>query len=347
MRGSRLVGVLWAPVAWGVPLLTTPAEAESPVAPAVWYRASAECPTGPEFLGKIADGATRARLAQAGDHIEFVVTLLAGNGETVGRLERQTNGGTVAIRELRDATCAQVADALALSLGLTLDPARSGSEAPNAQPTPASEPAAAAAPAAPLPAAPAPAPTQVTVAEAPAARSMQQTHDQPASPARRGLALGVTAGALTGLATQTMFRGSAFVDIARASSRLSWRLAFVGARGESPTPLGSVGRWLLAGRGELCPWRWGGAAWGVSPCAAFELGATSASVGEQSDHALWATPGVALRASVAVSPALNLEAAAGALLPLIRGQVFYATQPLYQDEIIAFNAELGISFGQL
>ena len=345
MRGSRLVGVLWAPVACGV-LVTTPAAADGPVAPAVWYRASAECPTGPEFLGKIADSATRARLAQAGDHIEFVVTLVTGNGETVGRLERQTQGGTVAIRELRDATCVQVADALALSLGLALDPARSGSEAPPAQPTPANEPAAAAAPESRLPSAPL-SPPPVAAPEAPLVAPMRQTDGPRASAARRGFAFGVDAGVLTGLATQTMFRGSAFVDMARATSQLSWRFAFVGARGESPTPLGSVGRWLLAGRGELCPWRWGGAAWGLSPCAAFELGATSASVAGQSDHALWATPGVALRASVAVSPALRLEVAAGALLPLVRGQVFYGAQQLYEDEIIALNAELGISFGQL
>jgi len=312
--------------------------------PAVWYRASAECPTGPEFLGKIADGQKRARLAQAGDHIDFVVTLLAANGETLGRLERQTAGGTVAIRELRDATCTQVADALALSLGLALDPAGSGSEVLEAEPAPTREPAPAAAQSRPLPTPPAPAPVRppVVVAQASPAGSLRQTADQGPSRARNGPAFGVDAGALTGLATQTLFRGSAFVDISRVTGQLSLRFAFVGAIGESPTPLGSVGRWVLAGRGELCPWRWGGARWGLSPCAAFELGATSASVGEEQDYSFWATPGFGLRATVAATPAFRLEAGARALFPLVRGHVFYGAQPLYQDEIIAFNAELGV-----
>lgn len=111
MRGPDLIGMLWMPIGCGVLALTTPVKAESPLTPAVWYRASAECPSGPEFLGKIADSRARTRLAQAGDHIDFVVTLLSANGETVGRLERQTDRGTVAMRELRDATCTQVANA--------------------------------------------------------------------------------------------------------------------------------------------------------------------------------------------------------------------------------------------
>src|SRR6188768_1830901 len=96
--------------------------------PSVWYRASEACPNGAQFLDKLAESSRRARLAQAGDHIDFVVTLLADGKETVGRLERQTNSGTVAIRELRDETCERVADALALSLGLALAPADSNAE---------------------------------------------------------------------------------------------------------------------------------------------------------------------------------------------------------------------------
>src|SRR3954468_10698753 len=156
MRGSVLIGALSAVVVW-LAAASKPAQAQSAHTPAVWYRASAACPTGPEFLAKLAEGPERARLAEAGDHIDFVVTLLSASGETVGRLERQTNGGTVAIRELRDATCAQVANALALSLGLALEPEPSGvpppgpaplpvSEAPGAAPTASAAPPASAAP---------------------------------------------------------------------------------------------------------------------------------------------------------------------------------------------------------
>jgi len=143
-----------------------------------------------------------------------------------------------------------------------------------------------------------------------------------------------------------MLRGSVSVDFARVTHQLSLRFALVSALGTSPTPLGSVSRWVLAARSEVCPWRWGGARLGLSPCAAFELGATSASVSEHSDQSLWAAPGVGLRASLAVAPAFRLEAGTGVLLPLVRAHVLYAAQPLYQDEIIAFQAALGVSFGQ-
>jgi hypothetical protein len=65
------------------------ATADSAEASAVWYRAAAECPSGADFLAKI-EGSPRAHLAQGGEHIDFVVTLLTSGAETVGRL-RTTN----------------------------------------------------------------------------------------------------------------------------------------------------------------------------------------------------------------------------------------------------------------
>jgi hypothetical protein len=143
-----------------------------------------------------------------------------------------------------------------------------------------------------------------------------------------------------------MLRASAFVDLARATRQLALRIALVGALGTSPTPFGAVSRSLVAGHGEVCPWRWGGTRFGLSPCAAFELGGTSASLDGQSDHALWAAPGLGVRAALTLAPFFRVEAGLGGLLPLVRGHIFHAAQPLYQDEIIAFQAALGISIGQ-
>ncbi|HEX7452962.1 MAG TPA: hypothetical protein VF294_11780, partial [Polyangiaceae bacterium] len=192
------------------------AAAEPPHLAAVWYRAAAECPAGQDFLAKI-DGATRAHLAQAGDHIDFVVTLLTSGNETVGRLERQTDGGTVAIRELRDATCERVADGLALSLGLALDPTQPSAPADaNAQAPAGLQPEAAPVPpvesAAPPSAAPVitgPAPVIAVPAPAPS--------EQPAkAQVRRAWWLGLNAGLLSGPATRPMPRGTAFVDLEHA-----------------------------------------------------------------------------------------------------------------------------------
>ena len=53
-------------------------------------------------MSKLAGNALPPKLAEAGDHIDYLVTLVDSGTETVGRLERQTRAGTVAIRELRD-----------------------------------------------------------------------------------------------------------------------------------------------------------------------------------------------------------------------------------------------------
>jgi hypothetical protein len=121
-----------------------PAAAQDERSPAIWYRASEHCPTGSEFLRKLAKNGHSVRLAEGGDHIDFVVTLLSAEARTVGRLERQTKAGTVAIRELRDATCERVAEALVLSLGLAGDPNALGAPpepvAPEAVAVPAQTP---------------------------------------------------------------------------------------------------------------------------------------------------------------------------------------------------------------
>jgi hypothetical protein len=88
----------------------------------IWYRSAEGCPTGPEFLERLRSAGVEARLAEAGDRVDFVVTLGASSGMSSGRLEKQTRSGTVAIRQLDGASCEQVAEALALSLALAREP---------------------------------------------------------------------------------------------------------------------------------------------------------------------------------------------------------------------------------
>jgi hypothetical protein len=319
-----------------------PSPALEPHTAAVWYRAAADCPAGADFLAKI-DGTMRAHLAQAGDHIDFVVTLLTSDNETIGRLERQTNGGTVAIRELRDATCERVADGLALSLGLALDPTQPSAAAePNDPPPPAEVPVETAPTAAPAP-----------TVDTPSSVVAAPPTEQPANAkARRAGWLGLNGGLLSGPATRPMPRVAAFVDLEHAlpsvSQNLALRLALVGALGSSKTEVGAIQRWVLGGRAEVSPWRWGSERIFVRPCLAFELGATGASSSRGSgvkDQSLWAAPGAGLRLSVGLLPRLRLEAGAGALLPVLRQQIFAGSRPLYQDAIMAFYGNFGVSFG--
>jgi hypothetical protein len=164
--------------------------------------------------------------------------------------------------------------------------------------------------------------------------------------------IGLEGGALSGPATRPMPRGTAFVAIDRAlpslAQDLSLRFGLVGALGSSKTAIGGVQRWVLGGRAEACPWRFGINRVAVVPCLAFELGASGASSAGATgvaDRSLWAAPGAGLRVSADLARQLRLEAAAGALLPLLREQVFAGSRALYQDAIIAFYGSLGISFG--
>src|SRR5262245_39186705 len=105
-----------------------PAAGAEPAPVWVWYRTSEGCPDGASFVSRLSELGKTARLASVGDRVDFVVTLGAGPDESSGRLERQTRGGTVAIREYRDARCEQVAEALALTLDLALEPEASSAD---------------------------------------------------------------------------------------------------------------------------------------------------------------------------------------------------------------------------
>jgi hypothetical protein len=336
--------------------LAAPAIAD-PKSPAVWYRASEACPNGPQFLAKLAENARGARLAQAGDHIDFVVTLVAAHDETVGRLERQTDSGVVAIRELRDATCEQVADALALSLGLALTPARSDADPAIAKTSNvAGDAAGATVGSAPTEDVPAPAPSSAVTSESGVTASPAAAAAPPlptAAAPRPGpqWSVGVGLGAMIGITTHPLPRGELFGDLKPALSgflsNLSLRGGVVGFAGSSETVIGPVRRWGLAGRAEACPVAWVGERFDLRPCAAFELGLDNASADGDSaldDHALWAAPGAQLRVAVALQPKLIwLEASGGALIPLIRKEIFSGSQSLYRDAPVVFHAGAGVS----
>lgn len=325
----------------------------------IWYRASSECPQGPEFLGKLAERANLARLAGAGDHIDFVVTLQSFDGETVGRLERQTQSGTVAIRELRDASCPRVAEALALSLALSLEPANGLSESrAKGEPKPAEAPATETASAAPsaIPAAFSAAPASRVraeqsspVATPPLEGSPSQARTLPRADDPRGGWLGIQGGALLGVAPRALPRAALFLGIEdpwpAGLPGASLRFAVVGALGSAATSVGPVQRWLLSGRAEGCPLRWGNRAVSVAPCLAIEIGATGASDEASStrDTGLWAAGAASARAALRLTPGLSLEAQAEAQLPLYRNDVYAGRQAVYRAQPVAFQGGLAAS----
>jgi hypothetical protein len=88
--------------ALAAPAQTEPAPATAPAGAAgapvrVWYRSSDGCPDGVSFVERLSQLGRPAALASVGDRVDFVVTLAVRPDVSAGRLERQTERGTVAI----------------------------------------------------------------------------------------------------------------------------------------------------------------------------------------------------------------------------------------------------------
>lgn len=327
------------------------ARAEAPSI-SIWYRSSERCPTGSLFIERLATLGREANLAGAGDAIDFVVTLGSEGDKSVGRLERQTERGTVAIREVEAPDCSEVAEALALSLDLALEPR--GNAARDAEPAP--EPQAATDSREPLPA---------TTKREPAMAAQRETKptadvadiQTPASATEprqhRTFALGAQALLTTGVGPTPLFGGGVFGELSPASWPLSTRATALAAFGSSTVEGATLDFRVLWLRLEGCPLalHFGGATW--SPCAAGEFGVLSAqyqSSSGVSDNGPWAAAALHVRAAWHSQQQDSLEVQAGAQMPLIR----YETRgngensdPLASTAAIGFTAAFGGAFSLL
>jgi hypothetical protein len=349
-----------------VGILAVPCHAEPPRAAVVWYRSAEGCPDATEFLARLGDRASLARVAEAGDYVDFVVTLTATEQGSSGRLERQTQSGTVAIQEIRDRECARVADALALSLALALDPA-----APLVHRAPEPEPRVEAAPG------PSAAPARTAAAQPPlqgssgsravvVARSARAEPDRkPPEPPSRTLAwfVGAHGGLMTGITPdEVAVRGDLFAEMASSEARAangSETHSFGPDASEGPTlrlaavisssspeyeTVGTVRHSMAAGRADAC-WPSAGTTWiALRPCLALELGATAA-VGSRrtgvADMAFWAALGALGRGRAWVSHVIGVEAEFGLVVPLRRYIVGSAQGTLYENRRVGLAAAVG------
>jgi hypothetical protein len=337
-----LVGALWS--------VRVARAAEEPSSAVVWYRASDECPDGASFLDATGARAKAFRLAHSGDHIDFVVTISTEDGEVLGRLERQTEAGTVAIRELRDADCARVAGALALSLGLAVAPS-SGSEAlQNASEPGDVEPTPEAAPSPTVRAQPV---QKSGTHEGPRAGEPSRTGTLPSQPHQRPAqarpwAVGVQGGVTTGLQPHASGRFEAFAELRDAPvlplPTLRARGALVGALGSVRTRVGTVRRWVGAARLDMCPIVVGSDRLTIAPCAGAELGVTGAAGTHQrglGDTDLWAAVDLRARGALQAFGSAGMTLDFGAGLSLKRFSVVADSGPLYDTSPVGFFALLG------
>lgn len=322
VRTAALVGVLLGTAARARAQTAEPSGAP---APHIWYRSSAGCPDGTAFLARLTGRARSARLAQASDRIDFVVTLGGEGAESSGRLERQTEGSTVAVREIRAQSCDDVADVIALTLTLALDPdaKREVAGEPAARATDASEPPPAAAPAEP-PAEPLLLPSLPKTPRSD--RSPSKATARAAAPP--ALWLGVRGGAFSGLVSSPGATAGAFVDYAPrgwARTGASARVTALGgvARERTAPPFDLA---LVAGRLEGCPVALLGADLRLRPCVGLEAGALrvrgTGPLG-RSDLGVWVAATGVLRLTWQLSRRFAAEAELGAVVPLRR----YAVEP--------------------
>ena len=327
------------------------AQPSSPVV--VWYRSSEGCPDGSEFMARLGERASSTRLAEAGDRVDFVVTLAKQDEGSTGRLERQTEGGTIAVSEVHDQSCDRVAEALALSLALSLDPEAHAEPQPEGTGETSPSPPPDVPPPAPAPrrpaathhSAPAPAPSQPVAVDLP-----PDTAAPKDEPETRAWLIGVQGGVASGVAPGVLALASAFLELdgalPQALPGLAIRAEAVGIFGSTTTSVGRVRHWVVAGRAELCPVRLGGASVTLSPCTAFDLGATGAAATRATgslDIGLWAALAAHARLRWLVGGPVTIDADFGVLVPATRYEAYGASELLYRTSKAGITGALGTS----
>jgi hypothetical protein len=312
------------------------AHAESARPAVIWYRSTADCPDGKSFLDQLAKRTTMARLAAVGDRVEFVVTLGKTDNHSVGRLERQSERGTVAIREVTGESCEQVADALALTLALIIVPGED-----RAAEEPAEAPARAA-------------PASEAVGRETSARPAPRATDRPPPPRRatpQEIATGLRALVATGVSPVALGGGGPFFDWhGRSESALapSVRVGPALLMGSSDTSRGDLKTILLVGRFEGCPLSLRASGVRIEPCVGLDLGRWSArrtSTTETSRSDFWASFLLTGRVGW-VGDWLLLEAHAGVGIPFTRYRIVYERphESLYTVAALGFTGGVGAGF---
>lgn len=270
------------------------AEAPGPVK--IWYRGSEGCPDGQDFVARLQQLGRPAVLAGVGDRVDFVITLGARASSSVGRLERQTQRGTVAIRQVESSACADVAEALALSLELALEPVTESPAEPTVTP-----------------------PTQPSADEPSSVREPAQL-PAPAQLQRPTLQFGAQASVLTGVAPTLLPGGALFVELPVSTLPVDLRFTLHGAYERSRVDQLQLGVGLLGARFDACAGQLHAGNVSIAPCLGVNAGLlTGSSSGPRAHSAAgpWTAAGALLRAGFWFWPKLAPELQAAAVLPLV------------------------------
>lgn len=367
----------------GATLVAAPASAE-PEPIRVAYSAPRRCPDQAAFLRALRQRTANFQLARPAEPARvFVATLALDGGSVTGRLEIRGPGAERSLREVPGKTCDEVMEALALMTALAVDPGAlaasppaAGTPAPTSS-TPAARPARPAAPPAAsgsfaAPASP-PAASTGDLRMAPVVPSAPEARPEPAvavnavappaeSTSRWRWSMGAQGATTSGISPSLGLGGVLFAEAA-APGGSPWAPVFRAGLSFSQSEIALASgtaasfRWFT-GVVEACPARLATARGrlGLYPCLAVQLGALRGR-GLQLDEprsatSLWADVGPLLRARVAVSDRLSLEAQSALVVPLRRvtfdvqelGPAGPATT-LFAVPALGVRAGIGVAYG--
>jgi len=336
--------------------------ADGPTLLVAAYEAPAPCPARSGFLARVLARTARAEVTTTGAAtLRVEVTIVARVGGYQGRLRIAPNGDDETERLVTAGSCAEVIDALALVVALTVDPgavttpltseavaAVEEAVAATLEPSPAEPAKAPTVPAGPdamssepRPAAPSPAPARRQRAPRPPRADVHPRADAVTTPPR--LATGVALeldGAPAPAPTEPLPALRVFGDLAlaRGHATPSAGLSVAGGRKEAVTALATTELTWVTARADLCPLGFVEERWlTLRPCLGLGAGAVHANPRPRAPGSIegahaatipWLDASGLLRADLTPTRRLLLRLEAGAVVPLLSGTGFeFSAEP--------------------
>ena len=335
------------------------------------YRAEASCPGADQFVADVLRRAPRARIAAAGESARtFVIAIQRTDAGFEGSVAVQGDSSSTAARTVTGARCAEVAEVLALSTAIAVDPsaateprpaAPSGSaDAGTSGTTPSSTPDTPAGSAAPSTGR---ARTDTSEKPAPSGRDddepLEREEPEPDEPGARydyssrpsGASLLIGPELHTGVGP-SLARG-VVLGIDAAAAPGAW-LSSIGIEfGYFALSTARVGGAassfeLYAARPRLCGPALRAARLSLGACLSAELGLLTGSGSEiaypESTNRLWAAAALPIRLQVELSRTWFVEVAGGPVLAITRDQFVFQNPDteIYEVPLLGFTGGLRV-----
>jgi hypothetical protein len=346
---NRHIRKLIACAAWALLVLASRKATATPgEAVALDYDAHAGCPGEAEFWASVESRTPLARrVEEPGASWSFRVSITQRGGQSVGRLVIVRRSGGSEERVVRDPSCAQVADALALIVAVTVDPNASlAPAATSSPPAVATAPAPSSTPSGPSsqPTPPLTEPERVALAER-APREDRRPF---------GWFVGLDALAEGASSPEPSFGLALFARFGQRGGLGSSLRAEVAYVRSVPISLdgGTAQTDVLSGALDACPVRLSVASGlHVPVCARLEVGVLQAAgqglapAQEMSSSTLWLAPGAVVGLDWAIFRSWGLELRAGAVASIPRHTLVLAPPRIPLKELPPFGPLIALGGG--